>query len=647
VTIPVPQSLPPAVSLWVDGVRFADGQPGEPDTLPVALTDLAVTWGRQSTVDQPTPASLSFVVMDVGGGERFTSRLHMGARVLVRADAVIYPAPSVSVVVDPGFEAAAVGSAPSTVSSNAGVAVTAARAATGAHSARVRPVDPSRGVRVVFPPAPLTPDDPSGWDAIPRTQPGQSWGYGAAVWVPEYLAAVARVTVRPAWFPRPWGPPTVVDEPAAGGPPAAGWVTFAGTVNPPADVWVGVVLDVYPTGPAWLDVPGSTTWAGLSTPVPSWLDLADVYVDDLSVLAPDAGAARAGSVFDGRITDMVARYDIDRGATIVDVIAQDDTAELANRYVGTTPWAAEPLSARFGKIVTASGQVVTYVVDAGPGALQVTYRDVDAQPALTLLQELAESANGVLWAASSIGTGPFLRLEDIGARPALQKLIRGADLVVVIVPADIVGTSGITVSACDVLLDPVRWEIDSTDSATRIDVGWLEQVVDAGVTKPAARTVTLVDTAAETATGRRRVGVQTQLTTSANASTVGAAMLARLTAGGWRVGGLTWRAEIDDPLTPAGIAAVMQVLDGSTRLGLPIMLTDLPDWSPIPAGTDVPLFLEGGRFANVDGAWQLDLVTSSAKAQGAGVKWQEIPAAWTWQQFSPDITWNDLYGVRV
>jgi hypothetical protein len=635
------------VSLWVDGVRYADGQPGEPDDLPVALTDLAVTWGRASTVDQPTPATLSFVVMDVGGGERFTDRLHVGARVVVRADAVIYPAPSVSVVVDAGFEAAAVGSTPSTLRSNAVAVVSAARAHTGTHSARVRPVDAKRGARVIFPPAPMTPGNPSGWDAIPRTAAGQSWGFGASVWVPEYLAAVARVIVRPAYFPRPYGPATVVDAPAAGVPPVAGWVTYAGTVNPPADVWVGVVVDIFPTGPAWDDVPASTTWNDLTTPAPSWDDLADVYVDDLAVLAPAAGANRAGSVFDGRITDMAARYDLDVGATIVDVIAQDDTAELANRFVGTAPWPAEPLTTRFGKVVAASGQVVSYVVDAGPGALQVSYRDVDAQPALGLLQELAESSNAVLWSASSIGTGAFLRLEDIGARPALQKLIRGADLIVVIVPADIVGTNGITVSACDVLLDPVRWEVDSTDSSTRIDVGWLEQVVDAGVTKPTNRTVTIVDPAAETATGRRRVGVQTQLTTSANATAVGTAILARLTADGWRVAGLTWRAEVDDPLTPAGVAAVMQVLDGATRLGLPIMLTDLPEWSPIPVGADVPLFLEGGRFSNVDGAWQLDLVTSSAKSQGVGVRWDDLPAAWQWNQFDPDITWNDLYGVGV
>jgi hypothetical protein len=306
----------------------------------------------------------------------------------------------------------------------------------------------------------------------------------------------------------------------------------------------------------------------------------------------------------------------------------------------------ESLGARFGRILTAAGQVMQYTVDPTVSGVPVTYRDVDNQPAAGLLAELAQSVAGALWSATSLTTGPYLRLEDVNTRAPLQVLVKGADGVIRIAPGPVVADRGITVSACDVLLDPVRWQVDSTDSATRVAVGWKDQSPDP--VKPVDRTVTVVDTAGEIATGQRRVAISTQLSTAADADLVAGAVLARLSAGGWRISGLTYRVEPDDPLAPADIALVMTVLDGTTRLGLPIMLTELPDWSPAGVGGSVPLYLEGGKLTNTDGAWTLDLVVSSAKAAGAGtVQWDQLPGDWTWDQFDPSIRWDDLRGVGL
>lgn len=68
-------------------------------------------------------------------------------------------------------------------------------------------------------------------------------------------------------------------------------------------------------------------------------------------------------------------------------------------------------------MLTAAGQQLNFTVDPVPGARQVSYRDVDNQPATALLQSLAQSAGGVLWSATSLTTGPYLRLEDVDARP--------------------------------------------------------------------------------------------------------------------------------------------------------------------------------------------------------------------------------------
>ena len=641
-----PVALPPTCVLWIDGVRYADGQPAEAPDAPVALTGLQVTWGRDTTIDQPAPATCAFTVLDLPGGARFTATLRVGSRVQVRADAVIYPDPTIPTITDPGFETAAVGSAPSVVTSNTTtVRVSATQKHGGAHAARLEPLDGGRGLRVIFPPKPFT-SDPAGWDTVPRTLPGQTWRYGAAVHVPAALAAVARAQVRPVAFTQPWAGSQVVATDAAvpGAPDGAGWVVHSALYSPPAGVWLGVAVDVYPTGPAWSDVPAAVTWASVAATV-TWAELAATYVDDLVVLAPASGASRAGEVFTGRITDLAAEWDDTAGGTRVKVTAQDDTAELANRYVGDQPWSVESLGARFGRILTAAGQAMQSTVDPVPAARPVTYRDVDSRPAGDLLAELAQSAGGALWSATSLTTGPYLRLEDIDARPPLQTLAMDAGGVVRIVPAAMPGGHGLTISACDVLLDPIRWIQDVADVATRVAIGWKDQTVP---NKPADRTETIINATAEAAIGRRRVQVSTQLSQQADALAVGNSLLGRLDATGWRISGLTYRVDSSE-LTPAGLAAVMTILDGTTRIGLPILLTDVPSWSPAPppsTAPSVPLYLEGGRLTNDAGAWTLELVTAAAHATGAAlVKWSSLPAAWTWAKWDPAIRWLDLAGV--
>jgi lysophospholipase L1-like esterase len=852
----VTDSAPPTCTLWIDGVRYADGQPAELDGDPVALTGLSVVWGRDTTLDQPAPASCSFTVLDRPGGPRFTETLRVGSRVQVRADAVVYPDPTVPILTDPGFELAPAGSTPSTIPTNATVTVVGGGRG-GGQAAAVDPVDAGRGVRVVFPPAPLT-MDPGGWDAVPRTRAGQTWRYGAAVLAPNGLADVARVIVRPVTFTQPFAAGAVLDhQAAAGAADPAGWRSYSALVTPPAGVWLGVAVDIFPTGPAWADLPADMSWDELAWPAdpgpppagtytaaafgdsitagtwlptyadswipklearlgisianhavggapihdpgggpvlldqvtaalaggpapdvaiilagtndlvthgnaelaqsaaaaqlvqdtltaagarviwlailpigygsshpdhwlpgllerrellndqlrpiagpgcwfdtdylfgaagglvtdpawlldglhptpagasqmaaefpadtlnpaftgyrPTWQDLARTLVDDLLVLAPAEGAARAGEVFTGRITDLDAQWDAGAGGTAVDVTAQDDTAELANRYVGAQPWPAEQLVTRFGRILDAAGQHMAAIVDPTAAAHQVSYRDVDNQPSLALLQSLAQSVGGALWSATSLTTGPYLRLEDIDARPALLVLEMGDDDLVHIVPATVLGDRGVTVSACDVLLDPVHWQQSVDDDATRVTVGWRDQAPDP--VKPTDRAVTAIDAAAEAATGRRRVQVSTELAAGADATALASSLLARLSTGGWRIRGITYRVELTDPLGPEGIALVMTILDATTRIGLPIMLTYVPSWSPAPTRADVPLFLEGARFTNDAGAWTLELITSSAVNQGAAdVAWQDLPADWSWAELGPEIAWADLAGVGI
>ena len=620
-------SLPPACYLYIDGERYNDGSTGEPAGEPVALTNLRVNWGRQTNLDQPSPTTISFSVLDEIGGQRFLDRLHIGAVVDVVAQATVYPDPTVSIIADPGFETAAL----SALTVNATAAIVTGNPHSGVKSVRVDPVDGTRRAQVIFPPRAFT-TNISGWDSVPRTAPGQTWHYGAAVWLGEFLAAVQGATVYPVAFTSPTGQPgtfTVLPDsvPASF---AAGWQVLTGDVVPPAGSWLGVCVELWPTGPAWNQLPAGITWAGLGA-TPTWQDLAAAWVDDLVVLAPDTGALRTGYVASGRITDLEARYELGLGATVVDVIAQSHLAELNNRYVGDVPWLEEGLSARFAKIVTASGQAIPWTVDPTVSALPVSWRDVDNQPALRLLQELATSCGGALWSAVNPGNGgAYLWLEDIDQRVSLLLLEMGDDGLVHIVTDPVVGTDGLELSSCDVLLEPVRWRQTTEDNASRVAVIWRDQTLDdKGQIRPTDRTETVVDTALETATGQRRISVTTQLSRQLDAQHVAGSMLARVSSDGWRVAGLTISVADEDQLDARMIANVMTILDSSTRIGLGMVITDLPAFSPTQADT-AAVFLEGGRFVNLDGAWSLELIVSSAASQGAAdIAWQDLPASVT------------------
>lgn len=641
----------PDCLLYVDGVRYLDGQVGEPDVEPVALTDLEIRWGRGNTVDQPSPATATFRVLDVPGGGRFLDRLHMGARVEITAGATIYGDPTLPTITNPGFENLTVGAVPASIRTNGTARAVSAPTHAGTRAVRIDSTDPDgQAVEIIFPPAPFS-TDPSAWDAIPRTIHGQVWTYGASVLLSQQLSTTAQaVTVKPVTFLDPRGLSgtyAVQADTLTGNPAVAGWQSLQGEFVPPDGQWLGIAVRMYPTGPVWEEVPASVHWDTLGA-TPVWSDLGMLHVDDLLMLAPPGGAARSGSVFSGRVTDMTAEYDA--GGTIVGVTAQDDLAEFANRYIGATPWGAESLNSRFSRIMTEAGQAINWSVDAGVRSAPISYRDVDNQPAAGLLQELAKSVAGALWEATSITSGPFLRLEDVNARVALLLLGMGADgLVHITVSPDAAGKS-IVLSACSVLLDPVRWEQDSTDASSRVALTWLDQVVDPGppeVIRPTSREILVVDADVEAQTGQRRVGVSTQLSDAAYSDTVANAYLARLAQPGWRVSGLTIDLSAED-LTPDMLGTVMTVLDGVTRVGLGIILTDMPEWSPAGNAADQALYLEGGRFTNTDGAWVLELVTSSAYGQGkAAVNWNQLPVDWSWDEFGPEVDWDDLHGVAL
>jgi hypothetical protein len=624
VTAPVLGPL--SCTVLIDGVRVADGSPTDDPAAAMVLDGLRVTWGRGTTLDQPEPATCTATLL--GGQDTFLGVLGTGRRLDVRTDTTIYPDPTVPTVTDPGFDVAG----PGRILDNAALTV-------GGGVATLTPGPAAaRRARVIFGPALFVPagTDPAAWDTIPKTAAGQTWAYGATVTLPVGLGPAMTGQLHPVAFTGPWAstarvlPDTIALPLGAAGPRS---VVF----TPPPGVWLGLALDVHPAGPTWDTSTPGTTWDS-TEPTLTWDALAQVRIDDLLVLAPAAGTTRSAVVFGGRITDLAAVRSGD--ASRMQVTAQDHTAELANRDIADTPWPAQTLGTRAQRIVTLSGQPTTLTVDPGAAAVTVTRDDADNRAALGELQALATTADGVLWSAVHALTGQYLWIEDTHTRPALLLITKQGGVVVIVPDPD--PDAATALSACDVLLDPLTWVQDVADVATRVAVTWKEQT-----TAPAElidHTETVTDTALVTRLGVRRIGVTSHLTTSAAAAKLAAAVLGRTADLGWRITDLTWSTGLT-ALDPDQVDAAFTLLDGTTRLGAPLVLTELPAWAPADGGV-LPLFTEGGQYTYTDGHWVLDLVVSTARAQGTSPAWQDLPADWLWNQFDPGISWTDMSGVH-
>lgn len=627
-------------TVYADGERLADGCTGESELSPVILSGLQVTWGRDTTVDQPEASTCVFDVLDPPGGGSFVERLRTGTTIDVHATGHVYPDPTEPVWPDPGFETGL----PGLRRTNATTSRSSRRVASGSYALRIDPVAADRRASVTIAPAPFAAegDDPAAWDAIPSTSAGQTWTYGASVFAPPG----AVVLVRPVLYSGPWASAgTLVTSDALQVLGNGAYQAVTGTFEPNTDgAWVGLQVTSYPTGLAWDDVDPSITWDTWTPADWQWDDAAAVFVDDVQVLAPATGTETTVLVFSGRIVALEAAWDDGPDAPVVKVECADFTADLDNADVGDVPWTVESMSARFQRILTASGMAVTADIDPSVAGILMSYRDVDSQPATGLLAELAESVDAVMWSATHIVTGPYLQVEDPTNRTS-QYLLELVDGVVSIVPNP--GQAGaLQLSACDLLRDDVAWEQDTQDVVTRAAVTWQEQGVDDdGLPTTTERTETLIDAELEAVYGVRRVSLSTQLQAQADALDVAAKLLARTSVSDWRASGLVIDDdELDDP-DAEDTERVLTLLDGTSRNGLALSLTDLPAWSP--TGSVVPVYLEGGEYTFEDGAWVLDLTVSNATAQGASAAWDDLDPAWTWDQFDPAITWDDLRGVGV
>lgn len=624
----------------VNGARLADTAEAFEASTPTALSGLSLVWGRENVVDQPSTSTCSFTVRDKGGDQDFIALLHTGYPVEVWASSEISSGSApVNIAVDGGFEDGSVAVAKRAYAQT-GIASYATDAVhSGVRALRVDGIA-TAAARVYIGPAPFGAAD--AWDDIPKTATGQRWTVQAAV----KAAAGAATTLRP-WAATssvagPNGPLLPgVTIPAA--PAGTVWTTqrveWTVQASDPAGTWVGVALELG-SFVAWSAWPG--TWAEQPAGL-TWRDLGSAVVDDVQILAPPA-AVRNVLVFSGRIKSLVAKP---AGSGVsIDVIAADWTADLANADVSDNPWLAEKVSVRVPRILALAGGDVTASIDSFPAGQIVSWRDVDSQPAMDLLSSLAISTDSVLWSAWHGSRGFFLWYEDPAKRTALRVLGIDPDTGFV----DIIGSTrpsdGIYLPSCSIALEPLTMTQDVADVVTRVDLVWLEQTLDdKGLPAPTERHVLLVDTDAEASWGQQRVSVSTELTTSAAANTVAARVINRSRSLGWRADGLVWDTRLPEDFTDGDRTAALDLLDGTIRIGAPIIVEHMPGWTP--TGSSLVSYLEGGSYSYEHGRWTFDLKISPSGQTGASAKWRDLPIAWRWIDFDPSLAWFDLLGTAV
>ena len=283
---------------------------------------------------------------------------------------------------------------------------------------------------------------------------------------------------------------------------------------------------------------------------------------------------------------------------------------------------------QFGVLIVSSGVVVGTVLDvdaclaeSGPGVVVADYFD-GATP------DTAE--HNYAWA----GTADASASTDSSVQT----------FTITIVETD--PETGFDISACDLLRDPVSWVQSVADIATRVNVTWkLQGVDDEGLNTTTDVTERVIDAALEQQYGTRGVSVSTELQSATDAEDVAQRVLTRTSADSWRANGLTLDDE-DLNATEEDVSLMLGLLDGTSRIGAPMVIGELPSWAP--AGATAGVYLEGGTYRYVGGRWVLEMIVSSGNAGlGESAQWDTLDSDWQWDQWDSSITWNDLRGVAA
>jgi hypothetical protein len=408
-----------------------------------------------------------------------------------------------------------------------------------------------------------------------------------------------------------WGRQTNVDQPDPGTCTFTLHEELFGTVTPMLDA-----INVDQSVKVWVDItqPDSTvtsvlTWAGTVTEV--------------------NGAAVGYSAFQVAVT------------------AADAAAPLADETIKDAPWIVQPVQTRVNRILQlANTDTAPITIDPSVASYSLTWREVDAEPVLALLQDIAQSVGGVLWVTTRNDGTTYMWIEDPSSRPSSRKFVINGTTGVVTIQDDVPATAQVT--SIDVLRDPIQWTRSKSQAINSVDVTWQQQGID-DTGKPTATATTTTITQPSTKIFRK-LSIDTELISSLDASDLASRMLALM--GGTR-GWMATNVAIDSTilefdLTPTEYASrlgmIQTLLDGESRVGCPLTLIDIPSWAP--GGPMASIYIEGGTYTLTGQRWTFELNVSSSTGAGQSATFADFAGTGAkWSDFDPSIRFQDAYGV--
>lgn len=310
-----------------------------------------------------------------------------------------------------------------------------------------------------------------------------------------------------------------------------------------------------------------------------------------------------GNRFGGYVSDL----SVDPVTGLVQLVAVGAKAKLGQIVVGAVPWPQETDIQRAWRILEAariaSGDEISNGVNvAVTSDVIVLARDVDAQNAQALLEDLEQTAGG-LFLENRAGAGVVntIRYRDAGARETDDPLLE--------------------LTADQLLAGPPRW-VKNKDGLVN------DLTVTYGV--DGASSVRVVDDLSVDAVGPYPVKIDTRLATAAAARSMATQLVGRYGRPRWAMQQIA--VDVLRTVDPATAWLLMQVDTGSL-----LTLTGLPTNGP--GGSTVRVFVEGGSETITRDSWRMALNVSDYELSAPGLAWQDVPAGITWADLPAGVSW--------
>jgi len=353
-----------------------------------------------------------------------------------------------------------------------------------------------------------------------------------------------------------------------------------------------------------------------------------------------------GRMFAGRIVERSLTHFNESDGTPwgrFTVTAVGPLAVLGVRRIGDVPWPQETGTARATRILTAGG--TPWQVD-GTVDLSVLPRDVDAQPAAGLLDELASWTSAavfdtptgeVVYQALSGRSRPVVPFMWDDFDPAATWDQFDAALTWDGDPPSIGDWPSPTsefpiVLPCTAVVFEPEWASAEATIVNEVAIGY-------GAADPQAE-VRLEDAASITAHGRRYLYQGTGLATSADATARASHILTTQHMERWQIGDVTVALDLLDPATYAAVLGLV-CGDHVTLQGLP-QPAPATDWTGIVEGWTFTQWAEGGTLRE-----QMILTLSDPLLSLAVMRWDDYPAIYEWQEHPNFVAWDDLDSIGI